>query len=93
MSEYYSERIKKSDRIDFLKETLFREMPQIEADRAVLLTESYRKTENEPVILRRALAFKHILENLPITIRDKELIVGATTVHPRSCQIFPEFSF
>ena len=57
MSEYYSERIKKSDRIDFLKETLFREMPQIEADRAVLLTESYRKTENEPVILRRALAF------------------------------------
>ena len=93
MSEYYSERIRKSDRIDFLKETLFREMPQIEADRAVLLTESYRKTENEPVILRRALAFKHILENLPITIRDKELIVGATTVHPRSCQIFPEFSF
>ena len=40
MSEYYSERVKKSDRIDFLKKELFREMPHIEADRAVLLTES-----------------------------------------------------
>ena len=76
-----------------MKKELFREMPQIEADRAVLLTESYRHTERHPIVLRRAKPYNHILENLPVTIRDKELIVGATTVRPRSCQVFPEFSY
>ena len=68
-------------------------MPEIEADRAVLLTQSYRQTEGEPIILRRAKAFAHILENIPITIRDEELIVGSATQAPRGCQTFPEYSF
>ncbi|MBQ8858414.1 MAG: glycyl radical protein [Clostridia bacterium] len=68
-------------------------MPQIEADRAVLLTESYKATEGEPIITRRAKAFAHILENIPITIRENELIVGTATRAPRSCQVFPEYSF
>jgi len=89
----YAEPIKKSDRIERLKENLFREMPQIEADRAVLLTQSYMSTEGEPVITRRAKAFKNILEYIPITIRDDELVVGSATKKPRSCQVFPEFSF
>ncbi len=93
MSTFYSDYIAKSDRIDLLKEALYAEMPQIEADRAVLLTQSYRETESEPIITRRAKAFKHICEFLPITIRDHELIVGSNTKKPRSCQTFPEFSF
>ena len=68
-------------------------MPEIEADRAVLLTESYLETEGEPPVLRRAKAFKNIMEHLPVTIRPEELIVGSATVSPRSCQVFPEFSF
>ena len=83
----------KTERINKLKEDLFKKMPEIEADRAVLLTESYMATESEPIIKRRAKAFKHILENIPITIRDNELIVGSATKSPRSCQVFPEFSF
>ena len=39
------------------------------------------------------LAFKNILDNIPITIRPDELIVGSATVSPRSCQVFPEFSY
>ena len=93
MPQYYSGKIAKSDRIDFLKDTLYAKMPEIESDRAVLITESYKATEGEPIILRRAKAFKHILENIPIVIRDKELIVGSATVQPRSCQVFPEYSF
>lgn len=80
-------------RITRLIENLFKEMPQIEADRAVLITESYKQTESEPIIKRRALAFKHICENLPITIRSEELIVGSNTKKPRSCQVFPEYSY
>ena len=93
MSEFYTEKIEKSPRIDKLKADLFKLPPQIEADRAVLLTESYKATEGEPIIMRRAKAFEHILDNIPIIIRDGELIVGSATIRPRSCQVFPEFSF
>lgn len=93
LNRYYSDYIEKSARIDKLKDALFAAPPEIEADRAVLLTESYQKTEGEPIIMRRAKAFKNICEFLPITIRDNELIVGSNTKMPRSCQVFPEFSF
>ena len=91
--KFYTEPIEKSPRIAKLVDALFEKMPQIEADRAVLLTESYKSTEGEPIITRRAKAFRHILENIPITIRDNELIVGSATKAPRSCQVFPEYSF
>lgn len=83
----------KSPRIERLKAALFAKLPEIEADRAVLITESYKQTEHLPIILRRAEALKHILKNIPITIRDEELIVGSATKAPRGCQTFPEFSF
>ena len=91
--KFYTEPIKKSPRISKLVNALFEKLPSIEADRAVLLTESYKETEGEPIITRRAKALKHILENIPITIRDNELIVGSATRQPRSCQVFPEYSF
>ncbi|MBQ8497336.1 MAG: glycyl radical protein [Clostridia bacterium] len=93
MKTFYTEDIKKTDRIGRLVENLYKKMPEIEADRAVLLTESYKETEGEPIILRRAKAFAHILKNIPITIRDEELIVGSATQAPRGCQTFPEYSF
>lgn len=93
MRKFYSGKIKKSDRIDRLIENLFRKMPEIEADRAVLLTESFKSTENEPLIIRKAKAFEHILKNIPIVIRSEELIAGSATIAPRGCQTFPEFSY
>ncbi len=92
LKTFYTADIKKSDRITRLVENLYKKMPEIEADRAVLLTESYKATEGEPIIMRRAKAFAHILENIPITIRDEELIVGSATQAPRGCQTFPEYS-
>lgn len=91
--KFYTEPIARSPRIPKLVDALFEKMPQIEADRAVLLTESYKATEGEPITTRRAKAFKHILEHIPITIRENELIVGSATKAPRSCQVFPEYSF
>ena len=90
---YDSTDIPKSDRIPKLVENLYAKMPEIESARAVLLTESYKQTESEPVIIRRAKAFQHILENIPIIIRDLELIAGSTTLAPRGCQTYPEFSY
>ena len=93
MQIYNFPRIEKSPRIGHLIDHMFKEMPQIEADRAELMTESFKKTESLPMIERKAKAFRHILENIPVTIRPEELIVGSTTVRPRSCQTFPEFSY
>ncbi len=93
MAKFYTEDIQVSPRIERLRDALFAKMPEIEADRAVLVTESYKETEGLPIHTRRAKAFKKILENIPITIREDELIVGSATKAPRGCQMFPEFSF
>lgn len=93
MEKYNTSDIPKSSRIPRLVEHLYAEMPKIESARASLLTESYQQTEGEPIIQRRAKAFAHILRHLPIVIREEELIVGSSTLAPRSCQTFPEFSY
>ena len=93
MEKYNTSDIPKSSRIPRLVEHLYAEMPKIESARARLLTESYQQTEGEPIIQRRAKAFAHILHHLPIVIREEELIVGSSTLAPRSCQTFPEFSY
>ena len=85
--------IPKSSRIPKLIEALYAKMPVIESARAKLITESYKATEGQSVITRRAEAFAHILRNIPIIIRDNELIVGSSTIAPRGCQTFPEFSY
>lgn len=91
--QFFDGEIEKSPRIPKLIEHLFAEMPVIEADRAEIVTESYRATEDEPIIMRRAKAFDAICEKLPIVIRPLELIVGSNTIAPRGCQMFPEYSF
>ena len=93
MEKYYTPEIPKTDRIPKLVAHLFAKMPEVESARAKLLTESYKSTEDKPIIMRRALAFQHILKNIPIIIRENELIVGSTTIAPRGCQTYPEFSY
>ncbi len=93
MEKYYTEEIPKTERIPRLVKHLFAKMPEIESARARLITESYQSTEGLPIILRRAKAFEHILRHLPIIIREEELIVGSTTIAPRGCQTYPEYSY
>ena len=93
MEKFQTSDIPKSPRIQKLVDALYEHMPVIESARARLITESYKETEGEPIITRRAKAFAHILHNIPIIIRDNELIVGSSTIAPRGCQTFPEFSY
>ena len=44
--------------------------------RSRLLTESYKMTEGEPMVIRRAKALEHILLKMPVYIEDRQLIVG-----------------
>jgi len=81
-----------SKRIKKLSDNLYAVTPEIEAERAILITKSYKETESYPMIFRRAKALEKILNEMTIVIRDEELIVGNLTKKPRACQIFPEFS-
>lgn len=83
---------KPTQRVEALKNQILSAVPCIEVERAILVTQSYKETEGEPIIIRRAKALEKILNEMPIIIRDQELIVGSITVTPRSSQIYPEFS-
>ena len=93
MEKFQTSDIPKTERIQRLVDHLYEHMPVIESARAKLLTESYKATENEPIITRRAKAFAHILRHIPIISREDELIVGSSTLAPRGCQTYPEFSY
>jgi len=79
-------------RIQNLIDVLYSVTPEIEAERAILITESYKETEAYPMVIRRAKALENILTKMTIVIRDHELIVGNLTTKPRASQVFPEFS-
>ncbi|GAF40841.1 formate acetyltransferase 2 [Agrilactobacillus composti DSM 18527 = JCM 14202] len=73
-----------------MKQHLFAQKRQISLERAKLYTESYQKTVGEPTIMRRAKATVHILDNVQISIRPGELLVGNRTIRPRSGILSPE---
>ena len=82
-----------TQRILALRDAIYDATPTVEADRAELVTASYKETEGLPIILRRSKAVEKILTEIPIAIRDHELIVGSLTVGVHGCQIYPEYSF
>jgi len=51
--------------------------------RSLLYLESYRITEGEHTIIRRAKALENILKKIPITIQSDQRIVGGRTPSPR----------
>ena len=83
---------KPTARVERVKDRFVGQTPEICAERARLITESYKETEALPMNLRRAKSFEKILANMSIFIEDDELIVGNQCSKPRSTPIFPEFS-
>lgn len=79
-----------NDRIQRIKDNLFKEERQISLERALLYTESHKQTAELPVILRRAKAVAHIMNHVEISIREGELLIGNRTVRPRSGILSPE---
>lgn len=64
--------------------------PRIDVQRAVLFTESMQTTEQYPLVLRWAKAFKHICENIEVVIQEHELIVGTCGGAGRHAILYPE---
>jgi len=68
----------------------YREGVTLEIERARLITESYKETEGEAVILRRAKALAHLLDKKKLYILPDELIVGNICSEPNTLNTFPE---
>ena len=91
MKKLLPEGILREDRTAFLNDRMRKVIPSICIERAKIVTESYKKTEGLPYIIRRAQALKDMLENMTIFIDEEELIVGNHGSRARAALIFPEF--
>lgn len=82
-------------RIQFLRDEIVEgndgKRGEISIDRARLLTESYKETEGEASVIRRAKAFKHVLENIPIYVPEGQLLMGYPSSKRNGVEVEPEF--
>lgn len=81
-----------TDRVEAIREKFIQITPEVCVERAQLITESYKDTEDQPMPIRRAKAFENILSKMTIFIQPDELIVGNQCTKPRATPVFPEFS-
>ena len=81
------------DRISKLQYRMEHRTPTICPERAEIITESYKKTEGEPIVIRRAKAFADILSKMTIYIEPDSIIVGNQASANFAAPIFPEYSF
>lgn len=79
-------------RIEALKDTFLSATRMVDTERAVLVTESYKNNEDKSDPMKRALSIRHVMENMTITIRENELLVGCHTPYVRSAPLFPEYA-
>ncbi|MFN2122848.1 MAG: pyruvate formate lyase family protein, partial [Candidatus Promineifilaceae bacterium] len=71
-----------NERITRLLESIKVDRYPLCIEKSRLMTESFRKTEGEPMILRRAMALAHMLDNITIFIEDDQLIAGNAASKP-----------
>ncbi len=80
-----------SQRVARLRQQSLEAVPTVSTERAELMTEFYRQ-DMGPVSapVRRALAFKHLMEHKTICINEGELIVGEKGPAPKATPTYPE---
>lgn len=79
-------------RMNKFREDVLNKKPYICAERAILVTETYKKHRNQPAVMKRALMLQNILENMSIYIEDETLIVGNQAASNKDAPIFPEYT-
>ena len=65
----------------------------VDSQRAVLVTEAYKKYAADVQVIKVAKALKYVLENVDIQINEDEILVGGNGAPMRSNPVFPEFSY
>ena len=81
-----------TERLKKLRDGLFEKFPEICPERAVIFTESMKKSEGQPIVKRRAQSFYDVLDSMTILVREGELLVGNQASSVRAAPVFPEYS-
>lgn len=79
-------------RMQAYRESVLDKKPYIDAQRAILATEAYKKNLNQPPVMKRALMLKNILEKMSIYIEDETILVGNQASSNRDAPVFPEYT-
>jgi formate C-acetyltransferase len=61
--------------------------------RARLVTEAYQRYESDPVPIKRAKAFAHVLRYMDLDIESNPIFAGNTSSRPRAWMLVPEHGF
>ena len=80
-------------RADYIWSNIMRERDEagVSLDRARLYTESWKESVGKPTPIRRGMAMKHVLENIPLFIDDQQLIMGSYSSHSMWGEWYPEY--
>jgi len=81
-----------SERVSRLREKILAP-PEICIERGLLMTESYKETEGQPAVTRKAKGLAKVLQGMTIHIDDDELIVGTATSKSRGAPLTPELQW
>lgn len=83
-----------NSRVNKLRTESQNAIPEISAERALLITEFYRSdlAQSVSIPVKRALALKHLLSNKKLYIGENELIVGERGPEPKVVPTYPEIN-
>ncbi len=81
--------VKPTPRVERMRKAFFDIKPAASIERARIEARVMRETEGQPLISRKAIVFAAVLREMPIDIGPDELIVGYTSVGPRTRNIVP----
>ena len=62
-------------------------------ERARLVKEAWQRHGDEPVVLRRARAFEHVLAHMTLDVETNPILAGNTSAAPRAWMLIPEHGF
>ena len=81
------------DRIGHLQASMNARTPTICPERAEMITDSFKRSEGEPIVIRRAKAFADILNKMTVYIEPNSLILGNQASSNFAAPVFPEYSY
>lgn len=82
-----------TNRINLLRDAYFSNDPEVDVERAVSYTKTYKATEGEEMIVRRAKAFYNYVAEKTIEIQANELLAGTYGKHGRAAVVNPDVSW
>lgn len=82
-----------TERINRLRDAYFKNDPEVDVERAVSYTKTYKATEGEEMVVRRAKAFYNYIAEKTIDIQPDQLLAGTYGKRGRAAVVNPDVSW